>query len=627
MVVSLPQERRQLRLQLTGMGRLGEALGEVEGKQVFVFGGIPGETVVAEVLREHRSYIAAQTVEVLEPSPHRVAPPCPFFGPCTGCQWQHIDYSHQLELKREIVRDALERVGGLRNIPVADTLPSPQTLGYRNHARFTVSREGGRLGFVNRATRQRVQVDQCLLMTPWINETLAVLQGHAGETSQLSLRCGVNQGTGMIQPRLHALGLSLDSGQETYEEELLGHRFRVSSPSFFQVNTPQAEQVAGLVIEALALKGDEVVVDAYAGVGTFSVLLASHVRRVVAIEESSSALADAKQNVAATPNVELRRGKTEQVLAEIAGDGIDAVVLDPPRAGCRPGTLEALVAAAPRRIVYVSCDPETLARDLAALTRGPYRIEQLQPVDMFPQTHHVESITTLVLDVDKQAKLVKRGRLVLASASPRRREVLTALGLTFEVVPSDAEEPPGVVDDPVAFAEAQALRKARAVATIQASGTVMGADTVVVLDGQVLGKPGDAQAAVAMLKALRGREHQVVTGVALVDAATGEALQNHRSSRVVMWDYTDDELAAYVASGDPLDKAGAYAVQSESFSPAAEVHGCYLNVVGLPVCTLLKLLDRFGVAASVSGEPWAALVRCPECANATARGGWTGGGG
>jgi 23S rRNA (uracil1939-C5)-methyltransferase len=623
-VVSLPQERRQLRLQLTGMGRLGEALGEVEGKQVFVFGGIPGETVVVEVLREHRSYIAAQTIEVLEPSPHRVAPPCPFFGPCTGCQWQHIDYAYQLELKREIVRDALERVGGLRNIAVADILPSPQTLGYRNHARFTVSREGGRLGFVNRATRERVAVDQCLLMTPWINETLAALQGHVGETTQLSLRCGVNQGTGMIQPRLHTLGLSLASGQETYEEELLGHRFRVSSPSFFQVNTPQAEQVAELVIKALALKGHEVVVDAYAGVGTFSVLLASHVRKVVAIEESSSALADAKQNVAATPNVELRRGKTEQVLAEVAGDGIDAVVLDPPRAGCLPGTLEALVAVAPQRIVYVSCDPETLARDLAALTRGPYRIEHLQPVDMFPQTHHVESVTTLVLDADKQAKLVKRDRLVLASASPRRREVLTALGLTFEVVPSDAEEPPGVEDGPVAFAEAQALRKARAVATIQASGTVIGADTVVVLDGQVLGKPGDSQAAVAMLKALRGREHQVVTGVALVDAATGEALVDHCSSRVVMRDYTDDELAAYVASGDSLDKAGAYAVQSESFSPAAEVHGCYLNVVGLPVCTLLKLLDRFGVVAIVSGESWTALVRCPECVNAAGRGGWTG---
>ncbi len=139
MVVSPPIERRLLRLELSGMGRLGEALARSDGKPVYVFGGISGETVVAEVLRERRAYIAAQVVEVVEPSPDRVVAECRYFGACTGCQWQHIRYERQLEMKREIVVDALGRVGGLEGVDVAPTVPSPEQLGYRNHARFTVS--------------------------------------------------------------------------------------------------------------------------------------------------------------------------------------------------------------------------------------------------------------------------------------------------------------------------------------------------------------------------------------------------------------------------------------------------------------------------------------------------------
>ncbi len=615
-------KRRLLRLELIGMGRLGEALAEAEGKRVFVFGGIPGESVVAEVVREHRGFLEAQVIEVMEPSPHRVPAPCTYFGPCTGCQWQHIAYPYQLELKRSIVCDALERLGGFHDVPVADTLASPQQLEYRNHARFTVSREGGLLGFVNRITRRWVHAQECLLMTPWINQTLGVLQGNVSETTQLSMRYGVNTGDWMVQPTLRHPDVSMESGQKHYKESLLGHEFRVSSPSFFQVNTLQAEQVALLVREGLALTGKEVVVDAYAGVGAFAVLLAGLARRVIAIEESASALEDARQNVAHLTNVELRRGRTEDVLRELVGGGpdapgsVDAVVLDPPRAGCEPRVLASLIEAAPRRIVYVSCDPETLARDLKLLARGPYRVEAVQPVDMFPQTHHVECVATVVLDQSRQTRLAARRRLVLASASPRRRDILSRLGMEFELAPSGVSEPAGMRDeeDPVGLATGMALAKALAVASGQTSGTVMGFDTVVALDGAVLGKPHDAADAAAMLRALRDREHRVVTGVALADAATGEVLQGHRSSRVVMRDYTDEDVEAYVTSGDPLDKSGAYAVQSEIFHPAAEVHGCYLNVMGLPVCTLLKLLDEFGVTRAVRGETWPELGVCRECA-------------
>ena len=613
-------ERRLVQLKLTGMGRLGEALAQEDGKQVFVFGGIPGELVVAEVLRERREHLEARVVEVVEPSLHRVEAPCSYFGACTGCQWQHMDYAYQLLLKWEVVTDALERVGGLQGVPVEETLPSPRTLGYRNHARFTVSREGARLGFVNRLTRRWVEVQECQLMVPWINDALAALQGRVGETTQVSLRYGAKTGSWILQPTLHGQDVPLESGQKQYQEELLGRSFRVSSPSFFQVNAPQAEQLAALAMEALALTGNETVVDAYAGVGTFAVLLAGSAYRVIAIEESASALEDARQNVADSSNVELWRGKTEEVLGGLTGEQVDAVILDPPRAGCQPRALEGLLTLGPRRIAYVSCDPETLARDLKVLTQGPYRIERVQPVDMFPQTHHVECVVTLVLDRDRQSRQAARGQLVLASASPRRREILSRLGLEVELVSPEVDEPPvqlvGV--DPVALAMERALAKAKAGASGRSSGTVIGADTVVALEGAILGKPSDPLEATAMLGALRGREHRVVTGVALVDAASGETIQGHRSSRVLMRPYTDDEIKAYVDSGDPMDKAGAYAVQSAAFHPAAEVRGCYLNVMGLPVCTLLKLLESFRVAVAVNGSPWPELKQCPECARRAA---------
>ena len=646
MVDSATEQQKTLRLRLTGMGRLGEALAAVaqadgDAKQVYVFGGLPGEEVVAEVIRERRGYVAARVVEVIEPSPDRVAPPCPYFGPCTGCQWQHIAYDRQLELKRGIVADALARIGGLDGVAVEPTMPSPRQLGYRNHARFTVSREGssfrrgsrpaplgtGRLGFMGRESRAHVAVDACLLMTEPINKLLTALQGRVQETTQVSIRASERTGSWMVQPTLQSPDVPIASGQPHYDDMLGGAVFRVASPSFFQVNAEQSDRVAELVREALALQGTETVVDAYAGVGTFAVLLAPHARRVIAIEDSVPAVEDTRRNAAGLPNVDYRQGRTEDILGEVAaeGPGIDAVVLDPPRTGCAPGTLEALIAAAPARVAYVSCDPESLARDLKVITAGPFHIERVQPVDMFPQTHHVECVVTLSRDKARGASLVGRQRLVLASASPRRREIFTRLGLAHETADAEFPEPPASAGQAAeTLAIERALGKARAAAADEALGTVVGVDTVVEVDGEVLGKPRDGDEATAMLRRLRGREHRVVTSVALVDAATGDEVHSHRASRVRMREYGDDEIAAYVASGDPMDKAGAYAVQSAGFAPAAEVRGCYLNVVGLPVCTLAKLADAFGVRLAIdAGDAWPELARCPDCAKAAARSGGT----
>lgn len=386
-------------LDLESWGRLGEAMASHRGWDIFVFGGIPGERVVAEVLKVRRRYVAAKVVEVLQASPHRTEAPCRYFGDCTGCQWQHLDYDEQLAVKQRIVLDALVRVGGLEDVPVAPTIPSPARFGYRNHARFTVGPQGS-LGFVNRESRRFVRIGSCMLMHDGINDLLSCLQDECGETTQLSIRAGQETGDALIQPRLLLPELDFPTGQKHYLDSVDGKRFKVSSPSFFQVNVQQASQLAKLVREGLALDGSEVILDAYAGVGTFAILLAPFVKKVLAVEESAAAVADARENLESTgnaQNVEFLLGKTETVLQELE-QVPDAVVLDPPRAGCQPPALERLAQLAPRRVAYVSCDAETLARDLKLLCQGPYSVEQVAPLDMFPQTHHVEAVAFLTLE-------------------------------------------------------------------------------------------------------------------------------------------------------------------------------------------------------------------------------------
>jgi 23S rRNA (uracil1939-C5)-methyltransferase len=358
-----------------------------------VFGGIPGEEVEVEVVKDRRGKVAAQVVQVLDPSPHRIAPPCPYFGRCTGCQWQHIDYPHQLDLKRRNVADELRRYDSLQSVDVSPALPSPAMFNYRNHARMMVRRQGT-LGFVNRTTLRFVAVDDCKIMEPWINEAIAALQGNSQETTQLSIRYGAGTGDWLIQPTMHSPGIPIASGQAHYRERLLDRTFRVSSPSFFQVNTRQAERMVEIVRSRLRLTGGEVLVDAFAGVGTFAVLLAEHAEKMIAVEESDAAVEDARVNTAGIDNVEIVLGKVEDVIDEL-DISPDAVVLDPPRAGCQPQVLEAVARWRPGRVCYVSCDPSSLARDLDIMARSGFAVESIEPVDMFPQTYHVECVATL----------------------------------------------------------------------------------------------------------------------------------------------------------------------------------------------------------------------------------------
>ena len=580
-----PTRGELLTLDLVSWGRLGEAMADYEGRPVFVFGGIPGERVVAQVLRVHRKYVSARVTQVLEPSPDRVEPPCPYFGDCTGCQWQHVGYSHQLAVKREKVVDALERVGGFRDPPVAPVAPSSHQYGYRNHARFTIG-PGGSLGFVNRETREFVRIDDCMLMHLGVNELLTRLQDNAGETTQLSIRAGRSTGDYLVQPYLAKLDPDVATGQKHYLDAVNGRKFRVSSPSFFQVDVDQTSQMVEVVRRSLGLKPADILLDAYAGVGTIAVLLAPYVGWVMAVEESSAAVADARENAAGLENVEFLLGKTEDVLLRLPRRP-DAVVLDPSRSGCRPAALNNLIQLAPARVAYVSCDAETLARDLKVLCESAYTLKEVVPLDMFPQTHHVECVALLELSAQPVD-------LVLASASPRRRELLTDMGMNFQIVPSGVPEEPKPGEAAEEVVRRLSAAKAWAVASNVGQGFVIGADSMVVLEGEVMGKPSDAAEARSMLRQLRGTRHQVASGLTVVDAASGRYLSDSMTSNITLRDLSDREIDASIATGTPLDKAGAYAVQDTDLRPAQSWDGCYSNIVGLPLCRLGEMLAELG---------------------------------
>ena len=283
-------------------------------------------------------------------------------------------------------------IGGFVDPPLRDVLPAPSPWHYRNHGRFTV--HDGQLGFVRHFRREFLHVPQCPIMERRINEVLARVDGRLHGATQCNIRVGGPVGSLMVQPRLPQVEDVLASGQASLEEELLGKRFRVSAAAFFQVNRAQAERLVMLVRERVDSGPAGVVIDAYGGVGTFAVLLSPHVGKVISIEESAQAVQDARVNVEGLANVELVLGKTEELLAGIPGP-VDAIVLDPPRSGCQPEALAAVIAHGPRRVVYVSCEPETLARDLRILVDAGYELLEVQPVDMFPHTHHIECVATL----------------------------------------------------------------------------------------------------------------------------------------------------------------------------------------------------------------------------------------
>lgn len=386
-----PAPPETIQMTLEEMTPSGECVAHFDGHHALISRGLPGETVIAEVFTHKNGQRNGHVIKLLEASEYRAEPRCQYYGACSGCQLQHVDYQHQLTIKAGFVAAAFKEAG-LPAENIAETIGCDDPWGYRNHARFTVKK--GVLGFTNRFSHRFVQIDHCDLMHPRINDSLFKMQGKCAETTQLSMRYGTATGSWLIQPPLKNEEISVESGQTYYHETLSGHKFRIGSPSFFQVNTKQAEKMVGLLRESLKLSNNDLLVDAYAGVGTFAVLMSQFASQVIAIEESSSAIKDAVENIQGIANIRLIEGKTEDVLGQLLVKP-DAIIVDPSRVGCAPGTLEALVKFAVPRLAYVSCDPRSLARDLKLLTNGGYVLERVQPVDLFPHTHHIECVASL----------------------------------------------------------------------------------------------------------------------------------------------------------------------------------------------------------------------------------------
>ena len=390
----------QFQTTLNGINDSGETLSEIRGAPVEVTGGLPGEKVVVEVQKRFPERIVAKVVEVLEQAEERVVPECEYFLTCSGCQWQHASYDYQLQLKQARVQREIDKYQSLSQVVVDATIGSESQLGYRNHGRFTVGKkdDGGKIGYINAVTRRFVKIDRCLLMNEQINKVLDLAQDNVAGQTQMAIRAGSNTDSMLIQPRMDLSHIGLVTGEQHYEEEVRGFRFRVAASSFFQVNTSQLSRAIDEVRDLLDLDGTEVMVDAYCGVGVFTVLLAPYVRKIVGIEESASAIEDAGLNSKDILNIEFVEGKTEHILNTL-NQHIDVLLLDPPRVGCHPDVLDSVIKLKPEKVLMISCEPEAMARDLNLLcSTGIYSLETIRPVDMFPQTRHVETISMLRLE-------------------------------------------------------------------------------------------------------------------------------------------------------------------------------------------------------------------------------------
>lgn len=400
---------------LTAFGYGGEAIGRLpDGRAIFVAYALPGERVRVILTEEKRGFARGRLVEILRSAPERIAPRCPHFTICGGCQLQHLPYEYQLTVKTNTVREQLQRIAGLPNPPVEPILPAPQAWNYRNAVQFHLTPEG-KPGFQAASSNRVVNIRECHLPEPLINTIWPQFEFDGAEgIDRVSIRLGAGDNAMLVLEsdeidlpemdldipisvvHLSPAGPMVMAGDEALIMEVKGRAFQVSAPSFFQVNTAQAAAMVDFVLKHLPTGPKVTLLELYAGVGLFSAFLAGQVERLVAVEVSPSACDDYAINLDEFENVELYVGSAEEILPGLKLQP-DAVLVDPPRSGLDKTALDALVQMKPGCIVYVSCDPSTLARDAKRLLAAGYNLRVTQPVDMFPQTYHIESISVFEL--------------------------------------------------------------------------------------------------------------------------------------------------------------------------------------------------------------------------------------
>jgi 23S rRNA (uracil1939-C5)-methyltransferase len=450
-----PEINQILEITIDDLGTHGEGVGSHNNFRFFVDGALPGELIRIEVTSIKKNYGIGRLIEIITPSADRITPPCPYYDQCGGCQIQHLSYPGQLQIKHRRVSSAMNRIGKLNDLPISPCVASPDPFHYRNKIQLQVKKTAeGRIefGFYARGSNEMVAVESCAIHCPIGEKVFQAIRAEfgslpitvydgatcEGELRHVLIKTAHNQKSVLLVfitngaaskpivkaakrlmakvPEIRGIVNNINQRRDNvilgneYEtlvgeghiyEKLMGVEFKISPASFFQVNTPQAEAMYRKAIDLVDLKPGQTALDAYCGVGTLSMLLAKAAGergKVIGVEVVKEAIADARENAIRNEisNVEFICGRAEELIGKVGK--IDVAMVNPPRTGCEEGFLRGLVKLGPKRVVYISCDPATLARDLSVMKKLGYRAVESTPFDMFPQTMHVETVALLVAD-------------------------------------------------------------------------------------------------------------------------------------------------------------------------------------------------------------------------------------
>ena len=432
----------------------GSGVAKIDGYPIFVPYGLPGEKALIKVTKLNKGYGFGRLMELYEESAERVEPPCPIYKQCGGCQLQHLSYEGQLRAKEKMVRELMTRIGKLEEVNVLPVLGMNEPWNYRNKAQVPVGEmEGGLVaGFYAKRSHEIINMEECLIQFTENDEMIRLVKGicekhgvkaynekqHKGTLRHIMVRTGQVTGELMIVlvtrtpdmpnrrkiieeiveavPNITSIIQNVNTkrtnvilgdqtitlwGADVISDYIGDIKFEISPRSFYQVNPVQTKVLYDKTLEYADLSGNETVIDAYCGIGTISLFLAKKAKKVYGVEIVPEAIEDARKNAALNEimNVEFEVGEAETVIPNWYKQGIiaDTLVVDPPRKGCDENLLKTIAAMKPKKVVYVSCNPATLARDLRYLEDNGYKTVEVQPVDMFPQTMHVESVAKLIL--------------------------------------------------------------------------------------------------------------------------------------------------------------------------------------------------------------------------------------
>jgi len=436
---------------IDNMAHEGQGVGRLDGIAVFVKGALQGEKVLAKIDEKHKNYLNAHVEKILEPSEKRIVPKCQYADKCGGCTLQHLTYSGQLEFKKHVVGESLKRIGKIDSV-VFDTIGMADPLHYRDKAEYPLRIRDGMVegGFYASKSHEVIGIDSCMIQSSvsvnamktvveWANDyKITVYDKKTGKgflrhvitkvgfaTKEVMVIIVANSRdiphkkelVSRLKGKIENLKSVVLNVNRSNEKQVMGNeniviygddyitdfigdkKFEISPLSFFQVNPVQTKVLYEKALEYADLKGDEIVFDVYCGIGTISIFFAKHARKVYGIEVIPDAVEDARQNAAinGVNNAEFIAGKAEDIMIELCNKGLkpDVIVFDPPRKGLDKDVVEASIKMNPEKIIYVSCNPTTLARDLRIFEDNGYRTKKVQPVDMFPYTYHVECVVLM----------------------------------------------------------------------------------------------------------------------------------------------------------------------------------------------------------------------------------------